>query len=328
MQAVRSQLARVAAANVPVLINGESGTGKDIIARLIHGLSPWKIGPFVKVNCPAIPGNPAGERTVRLRKGSLHRRLSGQNPAGSNWRTAAPCSSTKFPSLICRCNRSCSTLTGRPVLPDRRAGRQESRSARGVRHQPQPGGGNRKRNLPPGSLLPHQCRESAHAGAAGTARRHRRSLPTISWNTTTASSTAARGPCRTEVLGVLQKYHWPGNIRELENLIKRYVILGHEEVITNDLVASRAGLLQSGDLVRRPDLTEEDDAASGARTGAQGHPESAATASLEPQAGGAHAEHQLSRAAVQDSRCRIAVEPRAAPAAGRKCHADGGAAAD
>ena len=36
-------------------------------------------------------------------------------------------------------------------------------------------------------------------------------------------------------MSVLQKYHWPGNIRELENLIKRYVILGQEEVITNDL---------------------------------------------------------------------------------------------
>ncbi len=44
-------------------------------------------------------------------------------------------------------------------------------------------------------------------------------------------------PLSTEVMSVLQKYHWPGNIRELENLIKRYVILGHEEVITNDLVA-------------------------------------------------------------------------------------------
>jgi two-component system response regulator AtoC len=36
-------------------------------------------------------------------------------------------------------------------------------------------------------------------------------------------------------MDVLQKYHWPGNIRELENLMKRYVILGAEDVISNDL---------------------------------------------------------------------------------------------
>jgi two-component system response regulator AtoC len=40
----------------------------------------------------------------------------------------------------------------------------------------------------------------------------------------------------TELVAVLQKYHWPGNIRELENLIKRYVILGSEDVISSDLV--------------------------------------------------------------------------------------------
>src|ERR1700724_4375916 len=56
MQALRSRLDKVASANVPVLIHGESGTGKDIIARLVHARSPWKSGPFVKVNCPAIPG--------------------------------------------------------------------------------------------------------------------------------------------------------------------------------------------------------------------------------------------------------------------------------
>jgi two-component system response regulator AtoC len=56
MLAVRERLNRLANANVPVLIQGESGTGKDIIARMIHQRSPWKTGPYVKVNCPAIPG--------------------------------------------------------------------------------------------------------------------------------------------------------------------------------------------------------------------------------------------------------------------------------
>ena len=40
-----------------------------------------------------------------------------------------------------------------------------------------------------------------------------------------------------ELIGILQKYHWPGNIRELENLIKRYVILGNEDVITSELTS-------------------------------------------------------------------------------------------
>src|ERR1700675_2264108 len=55
MQSLRDRMDKVASANVPVLIQGESGTGKDIIARMIHGLSPWRSGPFVTVNCPAIP---------------------------------------------------------------------------------------------------------------------------------------------------------------------------------------------------------------------------------------------------------------------------------
>ena len=40
MQAVRDRLTKLASANVPVLIQGESGTGKDIVARMIHAASP------------------------------------------------------------------------------------------------------------------------------------------------------------------------------------------------------------------------------------------------------------------------------------------------
>ncbi|MCL4215380.1 MAG: sigma 54-interacting transcriptional regulator [Candidatus Hydrogenedentes bacterium] len=48
-------LQRLAQSDITVLITGESGTGKDIAARLLHKPSPRKNKPFIKVNCPAIP---------------------------------------------------------------------------------------------------------------------------------------------------------------------------------------------------------------------------------------------------------------------------------
>src|SRR5579885_3309015 len=71
MQALRSRMDKVASANVPVLIQCESGTGKDIIARLVHGMSPWKTGPFVKVNCPAIPGTLLESELFGYEKGAF-----------------------------------------------------------------------------------------------------------------------------------------------------------------------------------------------------------------------------------------------------------------
>src|SRR5471032_1829779 len=71
MQVVRERLIKLAAANVPVLIQGESGTGKDIIARMIHGLSPWRTGPWVKVNCPAIPGTLLESELFGYEKGAF-----------------------------------------------------------------------------------------------------------------------------------------------------------------------------------------------------------------------------------------------------------------
>ena len=71
MLAVRERLNRLANANVPVLIQGESGTGKDIIARMIHQRSPWKTGPYVKVNCPAIPGTLLESELFGYEKGAF-----------------------------------------------------------------------------------------------------------------------------------------------------------------------------------------------------------------------------------------------------------------
>src|SRR5689334_14993842 len=55
MRTLRNKAEKVATANVPVLIRGESGTGKDVMAQLLHEWSPWNAGPFIKINCPAVP---------------------------------------------------------------------------------------------------------------------------------------------------------------------------------------------------------------------------------------------------------------------------------
>jgi DNA-binding NtrC family response regulator len=58
-KAMRELLAlvlRVASARSPVLVEGESGSGKDLVAYWLHYAGSRREGPFVKVHCPSIPG--------------------------------------------------------------------------------------------------------------------------------------------------------------------------------------------------------------------------------------------------------------------------------
>ncbi|HAU36832.1 MAG TPA: hypothetical protein DCX07_03855 [Phycisphaerales bacterium] len=57
MQEVYKLIARATASGSPVLIQGETGTGKELVARAIHQFSPRRDGPFVAINCGAIPGS-------------------------------------------------------------------------------------------------------------------------------------------------------------------------------------------------------------------------------------------------------------------------------
>ena len=61
-----------------ILIQGESGTGKEVLAKAIHYNSPRAQAPLISLNCAALPDTLAGERTLRLRTRSLHRRAPPQ----------------------------------------------------------------------------------------------------------------------------------------------------------------------------------------------------------------------------------------------------------
>lgn len=68
---VRHLIRRLAGSNVPVYISGESGSGKEQAARSIHELSPRTTGPFIAVNCGAIPENLMESEFFGYKKGSF-----------------------------------------------------------------------------------------------------------------------------------------------------------------------------------------------------------------------------------------------------------------
>jgi two-component system, NtrC family, response regulator AtoC len=236
MQSLRERLGKVASANVPVLIQGESGTGKDIIARMVHGLSPWRTGPFVKVNCPAIPGTLLESELFGYEKGAFTGAY-GAKPG----RVEMAHRGTLFLDEISELDMSLQSKLLQLLQDGQfcRIGAQEDKKVE-VR------------------IVCATNRILENEIESGTFRQDlfyrinvvNLQLPPLRDRRGDVEDLISyfldyynrKYNCRarslsTELVAVLQKYHWPGNIRELENMMKRYVILGSEEVITSELVA-------------------------------------------------------------------------------------------
>lgn len=71
MQAVFDAIRKIAMSDAPVLLQGESGTGKELASRAIHRLSRRKTGPFIPINCGAIPGTLIESELFGHEKGSF-----------------------------------------------------------------------------------------------------------------------------------------------------------------------------------------------------------------------------------------------------------------
>jgi two-component system response regulator PilR (NtrC family) len=71
MQQLRQMIAKVARSQAPVHVAGDSGTGKELVARLIHESGPRRDGPFVPVNCGAIPSELMESELFGHKKGAF-----------------------------------------------------------------------------------------------------------------------------------------------------------------------------------------------------------------------------------------------------------------
>lgn len=235
MLAVRERLDKVAGANVPVLIQGESGTGKDIIARLIHAQSPWRIGPFVKVNCPAIPGTLLESELFGYEKGAFTGAY-GTKPG----RVEMAHRGTLFLDEISELDLGLQSKLLQLLQDGQfcRIGAQEDKKVevrvvcatnRKLEEEIENGSFRQdlfyRINVVNLHLPPLRERRADIEDLANFFLEY--------YNRKYNCRARALSP---ELVSVLQKYHWPGNIRELENVIKRYVILGNEDVISSELV--------------------------------------------------------------------------------------------
>jgi two-component system response regulator AtoC len=238
MQPVVSMVERIADSDVGVLLRGESGVGKEVIARELHRRSPRRTKPFVKVNCAALPsdlleselfgherGAFTGAGTARVGRfefaqhGTILLDEIGEMPAALQAKLLHVLQDREFTRL--GSNRTVEldvrvlAATNRDLEAMMRAGtfREDLYYRLQVIELRVPPLRERLEEIPP--LVTFFLVKYA--------KHYRRPV-------------ARPSPA---LLEALMEYPWPGNIRELENMMKRFVVLQEEGLILAELVRLR-----------------------------------------------------------------------------------------
>jgi len=235
MQRVREAVEKLQGHNLTVLIQGESGTGKEILAMLLHDRSPWAKGALVKVSCPAIPGTLLESELFGYERGAFTGAY-GSKPG----RVELAQGGTLFLDEIGELDLGLQAKLLQ-LLQDgqfsRIGGQVDKRvelrviCATNRRLDQEAQAGTFRRDLfyriNVASVCVPPLRER---------REDIRDLVEYFLETQSAGFNCKLKPLSPGLMRVLENYEWPGNIRQLENLIKRYVILGTEDAITADLM--------------------------------------------------------------------------------------------
>jgi len=234
MRKLRSEAALVANVDIPVLMLGESGTGKEVMARLIHKLSPRAHRTFLKVNCAAVPADLLESELFGYEAGAF---TGANHPKPGKFEIC-----NKGTILLDEIGEMPTTLQAKllHILQDGQFSRLGSRSVikADVRILAAT-----NINIPE-ALANKQLREdlyyrlNAFTLNVPPLRERKEEIPILLKHFMSRQAERyARPPLpiTPELLQACLEYSWPGNLRELSNFIKRYLVLGDEKLAINEL---------------------------------------------------------------------------------------------
>jgi two-component system response regulator AtoC len=256
MAAARDKVERAAETTVPILLQGESGTGKDIFARLLHTRSGRANCPWVKVTCPAIPHSLIESELFGFEKGAFTGAYTTKRG-----RVELAHLGTLFLDEVGSLDISVQAKLLQ-VLQDgsfTRIGAQEPRKVN--TRLVCASNGNLRQQTEDGSFrLDFFFRINAVTIDLPPLRHRGTDLPVLIDYFIDLHSKAYRRtakPLSREITNLMQRYNWPGNIRQLENMIRSYVLIGNEEDLAAELVPTvPAGIIPEIDLANPVSLKE------------------------------------------------------------------------